>query len=352
MLKRFFFPAALTAAGLVALSCGSGSSGSGVVMEQTARVEVQGIFTGDVEMTQWFEGTKQASQTTISMTSPNLPEDSVMTQENYNIILLDSAVMLLTRPESDSTYLEMPFGAIRGNFEQMRQQFAALDTSAGADPSIKFFSQSTWDIDIQDSVEQQEINGFPCWKKEVNIVGTSEQLGTDTVFLETDIWYSSEFDQAELIMQQMQTMTTAIGVDPNWFGNILQSFVGQLGHAFADLSDELTTLNGIPIRTELTLEAATAIDPDAPTPDSLDRQDMVSVVVSVAKMYAQMAGMPAPTGHFQVLTLNSEVVDIRDEQIDPSRFEIPEGFVKQDLQSLGGGPGGGPGAGGAPGGTP
>lgn len=328
MVKRFL----VVAVSAMALSCGG--SGTDVVVEQKATIEVSGVFNGTVSQTQYFQESKQAVQTTVVMSSPSADDANPMTQENESIIRLDKGVMWLMPGGEDSMYVEMPLGMIRDNFERMRQQFAALDTSAGASPGLKIFDNSHWEMTVNDSLEEKTINGFPCQKMEMHITGSSDQLPTDSVFLRAEIWYSGDFPQADFVLKETQAVVDALGVDPNWLVNILLSFVGQLGHAFTDLSDALNELDGVPIQTSLVMEASTATDPSAQTSDSLAKQDMVSVVVALARMYAQATGVPAPTGHFRMLSLSSEVTSIRHEAIDAARFEVPAGMVRQDMPGV------------------
>lgn len=331
MIKRFL----VVAAAALVMSCGS--SETDVVVDQKATIEVSGIFSGNVTQTQYLRPNKQAVLTTVRMSSPTVTADTSVTQENRTVLRLDKGVMWLLPPGDDTSYVEMPLAMIRGNFERMRQQFAELDTSAGATPGIKLFDNSHWELTVNDSVEQKTINGFPCQRMEMIITGSSDQLATDSVILKADIWYSSDFPQAEFIVRETRAVVDALGVDPNWLVNILMSFVGQLGHAFTDLSDELNQLDGVPIQTSLVLEASTAVDPTAPTADSLARQDMVSVVVSLARMYAVATGLPAPIGHFRILAMDSEVTSIRSESLDSTRFEIPANLVKQEMPGVPGG---------------
>ncbi|MCB2230805.1 hypothetical protein KQH82_08840 [bacterium] len=333
MTKRLF----VVAAAALALACSSSETGKDVVVDQTASIEVPGVFSGTVTQTQYYAEGRQAVHTMVEMSSPTMTGDSTVTQENSTIIRLDKGVMWLLPPEGDSSYVEMPLGSIRSNFERMRQQFASLDTSGGASPGVKLFTNSHWSVVVNDSVEQKTINGFPCQKMEILITGSSDQLATDSVFLKTDVWYSRDFPQAEMIIAETRSVMDALGVDPNWLANILLSFFGQMAHAFSDVADEINSLDGVPIQTSIVMEAATTSDPTAQTSDSLSQQDMVSIVLSLARMYAQATSMPAPTGHFQMLSMTSEVTAVRNESVDSLKFEIPEGYMPQQMPGMPGG---------------
>lgn len=315
---------------LAVLIMGCGQSKDAVEIHAKQQIEVAGLVDARINLTEYAVPQKHAAISQLSLTSASAPEDSARVEKSTTIIRLDEGAMY-SLEDRGQTYVSLPIDQIKQSFERTQEALAAMDTTENPEEGIQHLQNSTWTTDFEAGLGSEEVNGFNCQKARYTITGTSDARPTDSVFLIADIWYSNDFPQAEFLESHTDSIIAALGLDPNWSANLLQTFMSRMPHAFAGLMDKVKELDGVPIKSDIAVDIATPVNPDEAVADSLLVGDMVGTVIMIARQYAQMAGVEPPAGHYTLMSANSEITDIKWADVKPSVFEIPEGYQESQM---------------------
>ncbi|HEX7034299.1 MAG TPA: hypothetical protein VF210_00910 [Pseudomonadales bacterium] len=256
------------------------------------------------------------------------------------------------------TYSEATFeeqrAALAQSMEQMREAQAQQPQPGGIDESDCEWSEPTSKVDRRG--EKDTIAGFEAERMIVTASQSCTDRNTGQVCsfnLVLDQWLAPTFEASEEVTNHYQAYAQKLGLEvaqSREFAQRIESMFGGYEGIWSEIAEQMQQLQGYPVRSTVSLaiggpqcqaadEAASA-EPDRPGIGEAvggaiggalggflgRRRDQAQRQAEAQPAPAAAADPSLPEGTVRLMSISSELVSVRDDDVPDEIFEIPAGF--------------------------
>jgi len=282
---------------------------AGVVIKQKSKVEAGGMVNMDISSTEFIQSDKSYNGGTVTMSGGMMAMMGGMKPTEFGqVTRLDKKVMWQLDYEH-KTYTEMSMAA----FKHTMGQGGMGQMPGGGDNPEEF----DWTVDVTDSDDETDINGFKCKNIIAKATGVNKEDPENKMQLTYEYWYTSDVDGYDELKDHYQNFSDVTGVDLTQSQQSAGQIFSKYGSQFDEMTKKMSETEGFPIKTVIKVE-------------SVGGDDKGGMAGMPPEMMAMMGKKDKGEGEMMtVFSLTTETISIEKQDIDDSKFEIPEGFEKK-----------------------
>lgn len=283
-----------------------------VIIEQRTYMESAGLLNVEMDGTQYVKNDRSCTKGTNKMSGGIMSMvggDKIT--EYMHITRLDKKVKWNIDYKSN-TYNEV-----------MLQNLSNIGQSSQPQgkPGQANQTDLTWTIEIKESNETVNINGYDCKKVTGIANGVSATDPTRKIRITYDYWYAHNVPAIDELKEFNSNYSGIAGVDKMWSDNDMGQYFSNYGDQFDKITEKMQEADGYPIKTNIVMESSTA--------GKGAKSDDVDYSKIPPEMKALMGLDDKPKGELnKSFSISTEVLSIEESDIDDSEFEIPMGFTK------------------------
>lgn len=265
-----------------------------VTVKQTTTITTMGNSTG-MDETTFIKADKSCTKSEAKEGAQAMPG---MQKLNLNTITrLDKDVVWIVDPEEGS-YKEF-------SLAQMKEA-----STEGRSGTMGTFD---WKTSVED-LGTQEIDGYKATGLKGIAVGTNREDANQKVRVTYTVWTAKDVPGVDELGKYLGMSIAKTGRDNFIKKDIVNRMYTQVGPAFNDILDKLMSMEGFPVKSEMSLE--------------MSAKDRKQTDQQKEKM-KEMMGSPDAEGWVPVTHYLSEVTAISTDPIDDSEFELPKDVKEQ-----------------------
>ncbi|MFQ6003131.1 MAG: hypothetical protein ACE5KJ_05230 [Candidatus Zixiibacteriota bacterium] len=285
----------------------------------------------ETQTTVWLKGDKQKTITQTKFTgklSKFMPKKA---GQNVQITRLDKELIWNIDPDKKK-YTETSFEEMKKMYEVMEEaipEAESLETEEEMVPEPK--------VEVSVSGKKKKIGGYPCEQVIVKMTmeGEDEESGEKQTFIITnEMWLTKDFPAQKEIKEFENKMSQKLGMEQGYGEDILSAFT-QFRIDIDQLSDEMKKVEGFPILQTITMEAE-GEKMKAETESSLEEEEEEGeedieekALKGLAKgLFGKKEKEKKKEGSI-ILSITTEVTEVKTGKINDSEFEVPAGFEKE-----------------------
>lgn len=297
-------------------------AGADVVIKTQSTVNTMGWMKADVTGVEYIKTDRNATENTIKMTGGMMAMmgDTPIIKD-INIDRLDKGV-IWELDSKEMTYSEKPLASLKQEYAEESQE--------GQDDMLGEADKYEWTIEVKTEDTPVDINGFKCKGIIATAKGVSKEDPTEKTDLLFEYWYAKDVDGYDELMEYRENYAAATGMD------IIQS-QKEIGQVFARFGDEFEEMfagmekaDGYPIKTVINVKGSQKMTEEGEADD--EEMDKKGMPPGMMDMMKGMMGdkEKSEDGMTTLLSVTSVVESIKEQPVDDSQFEIPEGYSKED----------------------
>lgn len=279
-----------------------------VMIENKTSVSIGGGGDILIDSEQYFTEDKMYSKG-LSQVNGFMGMDVEFTE--FNIIRLDKKLEW-NYSKDDSTYTEKPleFIDIKNNGNRMQSAF----------------KDYKWSDPAETELEPKTIAGIEASGVGFRTVGVKTDNPSDSTFLVYRHYYADNFEGSETLVAFQNKMKEITGFDFNLMLLMDQESEDEMLFApVLGFIDRLSEIKGFPLRIEVVVTGNTdplqaLIDKGEIDPETLKVMEEMGMAPNRHEQDAE--------GHFIFISMSDEVISIKKQSVDRSRFDLPPGLTK------------------------
>jgi hypothetical protein len=241
-------------------------------------------------------------------------------REDIRITRLDKGIIWELDPEK-KTYKESSLESLKADLDQAEE--TPEEETAEDDEYV-------WSVEITDLEGTQKIAGYECRGVLGRAIGVRKDGRPDTAFITYEQWLSEAIPGMAEVEAYNEKYSRLVGVDDMWSQENMASMLRGYGTQFEELSADMSTRKGYPLKTVVTIESVAPASEEQEADEEAD--DASGMAEMMKKMFKGNQGdenAAEAAGRIKVFSMTNEVISVAEKAADDGQFEVPSDYTKK-----------------------
>ncbi|MEW6015573.1 MAG: hypothetical protein AB1690_09645 [Candidatus Zixiibacteriota bacterium] len=301
-----------------------------VVVKMTMSIDMMGMASQKSEMTQYIGSDRVCVE---SKGDPSLVAAASGGAGNTEITRLDKGVIWTVDPKKKQ-YTETTLESVR----EMMKQFSEMDREMpGADTDEEY----DWKVETEGPVADR-FKSFDCQRFKATATGTKKDDPEDKTVVQMEYWIGQNLTGMDEMQKYYENYAKAVGMDEAGFNAQIEQAASKYKKQFGDFFEKIKKAGGYPVKVSMVVKNSGGDDMSAMMGEAMEKaaeemdEEEQEAKAKMAEMMSKMGLSPekmakskSEDGMTTVMAMDVEILDIKEEAVAPSVFEVPEGFKLQ-----------------------
>ena len=292
-----------------------------VVVKMKTAANTLGIMNTDGTITEYIRPDMSATENTLKISGSG-PMAAVFgnqpDQVTIDIERLDKGVRWDV-DVNEKLYSEMELAT-------MKDQMAG--EQGGESEMMSEAGDYDWTTQVTNVDDPQDINGFKCKGIIATATGVRKDDPQDKTMIKFEYWFSKDIDGYDVLKEFQKNYADATGMDILESQKDIGQIFGSSENTFKEMFDAMKNVDGYPIKTVVTVRGTNIAAGDVRDEETQKGADP-GMMDMFKGMMGGAAGEKSEDGLVTVATVTNEVTSIKIQDVDQTKYEVPEGFEKQ-----------------------
>lgn len=306
------------------------ASDAEVVVKMAMSVDMMGMATQKSEMVQYIGSDRVCVE---SKGEPSMVAAASGGVGSTEITRLDKGVIWTLDPKGKK-YTETTLESVR----EMMKQFSEMDMEMpGADTGEEY----DWKVETEGPVADN-FKSFKCQRFKATATGAKKDDPEDKTVVQMEYWMGQNLTGMDEMQKYYENYAKAVGTDEAGFNAQIEQAASKYKKQFGDFFEKVKKAGGYPVKVSMVVknsgggdmakmmgEAMAKAEEEMDEDEQEAKAKMAEMMGKMGLSPEKMAKSKSEDGMTTVMAMDVEILDIKEEAVAPSVFEVPEGYKLQ-----------------------